>query len=206
MAFNNDYEYAVTGLNLNIKIPKNEPIRITTKEKVEKAMEIKQIVDDYVEPDLSLYIVNTETETIKIPFTKKNATDLPPLKFDYFDYSAQKTKQVSVYDFEGHLKKFGFEWKDTPSNFKYTIKKVNDKIEKKIFLSELTRKKIVVDEQRILNLYRRFNFGQPFNVRKDLISLLDGYLFYPKQFNTTQTVYDFTRLSYHERKTFCIIG
>ena len=32
-------------------------------------MEIKQIVDDYVEPDLSLYIVNTETETIKIPFT-----------------------------------------------------------------------------------------------------------------------------------------
>ena len=169
-------------------------------------MEIKQIVDDYVEPDLSLYIANTETETVKFPFTKKNVTDLPPLKFDYFDYSAQKTKQVSVYDFEGHLKKFGFEWEDTPSNFKYTIKKVNDKIEKKIFLSETTRNKIVVDEQRTLNLFRRFNFGEQFNVRKDLISLLDGYLFYPKQFNTTQTVYDFTRLSYHEKKLFCIIG
>ena len=141
VTFNNDYEYAVTGLSANVTIPKDELIRITTKEKVEKAMEIKQIVDDYVEPDLSLYIVNTETETVKFPFTKKNATDLPPLKFDYFDYSAQKTKQVSVYDFEGHLKKFGFEWEDTPSNFKYTIKKVNDKIEKKdFFIGDYERK------------------------------------------------------------------
>ena len=76
------------------------------------------------------------------------------------------------------------------------------KSKKRFFLSELTRQKFIVDEQRILNLYRRFNFEQPFNVRKDLISLLDGYLFYPKQFDTTQTVYDFTRLSHHERKTF----
>ena len=149
VTFNNDYEYAVTGLSANVKIPKDKLIRLTTKEKVEKAKEIKQIVDDYVEPDLSLYIVNTETETVKFPFTKKNVTDLPPLKFDYFDYSAQKTKQVSVYDFEGHLQKFGFEWKNTPSNFRYTIKKFNDKIKKNIFLSELTRQKFIVDKQRI---------------------------------------------------------
>ena len=51
------------------------------------------------------------------------------------------------------------------------------KSKKRFFLSELTRQKFIVDEQRILNLYRRFNFEQPFNVRKDLISLLDGYLF-----------------------------
>ena len=37
VTFNNDYEYAVTGLSTNVKIPKDELIRITTKEKVEKA-------------------------------------------------------------------------------------------------------------------------------------------------------------------------
>ena len=39
--------------------------------------EIQELVNSYEEPDLTLTMSNAETKTIKIPFVKKNESDLP---------------------------------------------------------------------------------------------------------------------------------
>ena len=65
-----DFEYAITGLNLNVKIPEDQVIKIEDEKKInEKSAEIRELVKNYKEPDLTLHIVNTETPKIKISFT-----------------------------------------------------------------------------------------------------------------------------------------
>ena len=65
-----DFEYAITGLNLNVKIPEDQVIKIEDEKKMnEKSAEIRKLVKNYKEPDLTLHIVNTETPKIKISFT-----------------------------------------------------------------------------------------------------------------------------------------
>ena len=88
-----DFEYAITGLNLNVKIPEDQVIKIEDEKKInEKSAEIRELVKNYKEPDLTLHIVNTEKANIKIPFTKKSETDLPLIKYSYFDTITKKQK------------------------------------------------------------------------------------------------------------------
>ena len=90
-----DFEYAITGLNLNVKIPEDQVIKIEDEKKInEKSAEIRELVKNYKEPDLTLHIVNTETANIKIPFTKKSETDLPLLKYNYFDTITKKKQKT----------------------------------------------------------------------------------------------------------------
>ena len=90
-----DFEYAITGLNLNVKIPEDQVIKIEDEKKInEKSAEIRELVKNYKEPDLTLHIVNTETANIKIPFTKKSETDLPLLKYNYFDTITKKPQKT----------------------------------------------------------------------------------------------------------------
>ena len=89
-----DFEYAITGLNLNVKIPEDQVIKIEDEKKInEKSAEIRELVKNYKEPHLTLHIVNTETANIKIAFTKKSETDLPLLKYSYFDTITKKTRK-----------------------------------------------------------------------------------------------------------------
>ena len=64
-----DYEYAITGLNLNVDFDSSQVLKIEDKNKQKKLnAEILQALDDFKEPDLALTIQNDETVTAKIPF------------------------------------------------------------------------------------------------------------------------------------------
>ena len=83
------------------------------KNKKKISEEIQELIKAYKEPDLTLTVSNTETKTIKIPFVKKNESDLPKKKTTYFNHSTDKNEDFYVYDYFGHLKKIGFLWANT---------------------------------------------------------------------------------------------
>ena len=119
-----DYEYVITGLNLNVDFDSSQVIKIEDTNKQKKLnAEILQALDDFKEPDLALTIQNDETVTVKIPFVKKK--DLPLIKHNHVDLTTKKKNEISVYDYVGHFDKCGFEWRwDKDSvGFKYKIKK-----------------------------------------------------------------------------------
>ena len=70
--FDKEYEYVITGLKINVKLPEGQVIKIEDNEKLnQKSKEIQEIIKHYKEPDLTLYMSHPETLTIKIPFEKK---------------------------------------------------------------------------------------------------------------------------------------
>ena len=86
-----------------------------------------------------------ETKTVQIPFVKKNESDLPKLKLTYFNTSIKKNKGFFMYDYIRHFEKFGLEWYQKDLKLYYGIKidkTDNQKIEKRLTLDRLTRKKI----------------------------------------------------------------
>ena len=89
-----DYEYASTGLTLNVEIPEGQVIQIEEINQI--STKIENLIENYKKLDLTLYIVNTEIFEEKIPFTKKNETELPLKKYTYFDRLTKKSKTVSV--------------------------------------------------------------------------------------------------------------
>ena len=91
-----DYEYASTGLTLNVEIPEGQVIQIEEKKINQISTKIENLIENYKKLDLTLYIVNTEIFEEKIPFTKKNETELPLKKYTYFDRLTKKSKTVSV--------------------------------------------------------------------------------------------------------------
>ena len=96
-----------------------------------------------------------ETKTVQIPFVKKSKSDLPKLKFTYFNTTTTKTEDLFIYNYFCHFKKFGFEWNKNDLRLNYKIKidpTDNKKIEKKLTLDRLTRKKICLDESRVWNM------------------------------------------------------
>ena len=66
-----DYEYASTGLTLNVEIPEGQVIQIEEEKINQISTEIENLIENYKKLDLTLYIVNTEIFEEKIPFTKK---------------------------------------------------------------------------------------------------------------------------------------
>ena len=76
--FDKEYEYAVTGLKINVDLPDEQVIEIENKEKLhQKSNEIQEIIKNCKEPDITFNISNTETTPINITFDKKNETILP---------------------------------------------------------------------------------------------------------------------------------
>ena len=76
--FDKEYEYAVTGLKINVDLPDEQVIEIENKEKLDqKSNEIQEIIKNCKEPDITFNISNTETTPINITFDKKNETILP---------------------------------------------------------------------------------------------------------------------------------
>ena len=145
VVFNKENEYGITGLNINSVVPDSEILKIEI-EKAQKKVseEIKELIKVYKEPDLTLTLSNTETKTIEIPFVKKNESDLPKKK--YHISIIQPNEDFYVYDYFGHLKKFGFSWANTSLGLVYEITIVSNKLRKQLTMSKNERKKIVVDE------------------------------------------------------------
>ena len=89
------------------------------KNKKKISEEIQELIKAYKEPDLTLTVSNTEAKTIKILFVKKNESDLPIKRISYFNNSTDKSEDFYVYDYFGHLKKFGFLWANTSLRLVY---------------------------------------------------------------------------------------
>ena len=71
-----------------------------------------------------------------------------------------------------------------------------------MFLRGPTRKKIIVDETRIFNFRDNFVYGdRPVQLQKR-ISLLEGYLWNPRNFNKSQDIYNFTTMTQQQKKDF----
>ena len=153
--FNKENEYGVTGLSINSILSDEKILKIeNVKEQERISEEIQELIKEYKGPDLTFFISQPETNTITIPFVKKNKSDLPKLKLLYFNTSSKKNEDFLMYDYVGHLKKFGFEWNHNALGFKFEIKIDNSdskKIIKKI-LSRNTRKNISTDQSRIWNM------------------------------------------------------
>ena len=88
----------------------------------EISQEIQEIIKNYKEPDMTLFMSHPETKTIEIPFVKKSQSELPKIKLTYFNTSTKKNEDFLIYDFIGHLEKFGFEWIQTELGLKYEVK------------------------------------------------------------------------------------
>ena len=145
VVFDKDHEYAITGLKINAELPDKKIIKIeNVKEQNRISGEIQEIIKNYKEPDLTLFMSHPETKTIEIPFVKKSESDLPGIKFIYFNTTTKKTENFFVYDFIGHFKKFGFEWNKDSLGLNYQIKIdpiEAKKIQKKLTLNKTSRKK-----------------------------------------------------------------
>ena len=80
VVFNKENEYGITNLNINSILPDSKILKIEN-EKEQKKKISEELVKSYKEPDLTLTMSNTETKTIKIPFVKKNESDLSKKKY-----------------------------------------------------------------------------------------------------------------------------
>ena len=71
----------------------------------------------------------------------------------------KKQETIEFYDHYDHLERFGFTWKNNQPEFEYSVKLSVDKkkVIKKISLGKSTRRKICVDESRILGVNLRSN-------------------------------------------------
>ena len=142
--FNKENEYGVTGLTINSILPDEKILKIeNVKEQKKISDEIQELIKNYKEPDLTFFISRPETNTITIPFVKKNKSDLPKLKLLYFNTSSKKNEDFLMYDYVGHLKKFGFEWNHNALGFKFEIKIDNSdskKIKKNFFTKRYKNK------------------------------------------------------------------
>ena len=72
VVFNKDTEYAITVLNINSILSDSKLLKKeNVKEQNKVSLEIQDLVKDYKEPDLTLFMSNPETKTVEIPFVKK---------------------------------------------------------------------------------------------------------------------------------------
>ena len=146
-----------------------------------------------------------ETKTVQISFGKKNESDLPKLKLTFFNTSIQKNEGFFMYDYIGHFEKFGLEWYQKDLKLYYGIKidkTDNQKIEKRLTLDRLTRKKICIDDGRVWNMkstWKKNNSARD-NSR---LTFSEGYLYNEQHLKvligTTTSSYDFTSLTSQEK-------
>ena len=69
---NKDSEYGITGLNINSILSDEKLLKIENfKERNKVSLEIQELIKNYKEPDLTLFMSHPETKTIEIPFVKK---------------------------------------------------------------------------------------------------------------------------------------
>ena len=69
---NKDSEYSITGLNINSILSDEKLLKIENiKERNKVSLEIQELMKNYKEPDLTLFMSHPEAKTIEIPFVKK---------------------------------------------------------------------------------------------------------------------------------------
>ena len=106
-----------------------------------------------------------------------------------------------MYDYLNHFKTYGFNWEDNKIGLRYFVKKVGTKVQKRLTLSQNSRKMIVLDEQRIFNVH--------YSVKRDLsdikiffLTIAMAYLWTP--YNQTNDVFNFESLTKRQKIDFSI--
>ena len=164
----------------------------TKKNKKKISEEIQELIRQNKEPNLTFIISHPETNSLEIPFIKKNETELPKKKLAFFNTTTQKNEDFTFYDYVGHLEKFGYEWSKAGFKYKITIK--DNKIIKKLTLEKQQRIDFNVDESRMYNIANANDSF--FNI---LISFSMPYFenvnFLKRHFKISGKKFDFTRLS-----------
>ena len=156
--FNKDSEYGISGLNINSILSDEKLLKIeNVKEQNKVSLEIQELIKNYKEPDLTLFMSHSETKTVEIPFVKKSESDLPRIELTYYNTTTTTTKneELLMYGYIGHLKKFGFDWIQNDLGVRYGIKINNadsKKIKKQLTLSRSRRKKNCLDQSRVWNM------------------------------------------------------
>ena len=178
------------------------------KEQKKVSEKVKELIKKYKEPDLTLLVFNPETNTLKIPFEKKDESILPKIKLSYFNTSTKKNEDFLVYDYTGHLTKFGFDWIQSNIGLRYRIKinnSDNRKIKKQLTLSAGTRKQLFVDESRIWNMEWSWKPGQS-ALDKTRISYLVGYFenetIMKSMLRIADSSHDFTSMFIAEKSSY----
>ena len=99
---------------------------------------------------LDLRIYNEESFDVTIPFKKR--TDVSINGFQYYNTTTTKQETIEFYDYYVHWERFYFTWKNDQLEFEYSVKLSADKkkLMKKISLRKSTRRKLCIDELRML--------------------------------------------------------
>ena len=187
--FNKEYEYGITGLTINANLPDKKILKIENEKEQDKiSQEIQELIKQNKEPNLTFIISHPETKSIRIPFVKKNETELPKKKLTFFNTSTKKNEDFAYCNYVGHFEKFGYQWEK--EGFKYKIKIKNNEIIKKFTLEKQKRIDFNVDLSRIFNT-------QP-NASNGIISFSMGYfediIPLKKYFKISGKIFDFTSL------------
>ena len=101
VVFDKDNEYAITGLKINAELPDKKILKIeNVKEQNRISSEIQEIIKNYKEPDLTLFMSHPETKTIEIPFVKKNESDPPKITLTYFNTTTKKWRLYYIWFYQ----------------------------------------------------------------------------------------------------------
>ena len=91
---------------------------------------MQKLVKEKKDPDLDLRVYNEEGFERIIPFTKKASSEVPTVKYIFYNTTTKKEEEVEFYNYFLHPEKFGFEWIDNQIEFRYSIELSTD--EKKL--------------------------------------------------------------------------
>ena len=109
--FDGQKEYGVSRMNIKPVLNDEKIIKIENKKEQKKiSEEIQELIKQNKEPNLTFIISHPETNSIEIPFVKKNERELPKKKLTFFNATTQKNEDFTFYDYVGHLEKLGYEW------------------------------------------------------------------------------------------------
>ena len=155
-------------MNIRPVLKDEKIIKVENKKEQKKiSEEIQELIRQNKEPNLTFIISHPETNSLEIPFIKKNETELPKTKLTFFNTTTQKKEDFTFYDYVGHLEKFGYQWSKAGFKYKITIK--DNKIIKKLTVEKQQRIDFNIDESRMNHL------DKPNGNFYNLITFMMGY-------------------------------
>ena len=108
--FDEQNEYGVSRINIRPVLKDEKIIKVENKKEQKKLPKIQELIKQNKDPNLTFIISHPETNSIEIPFVKKNETELPKKKLSFLNTTTQKNKDFTFYGYVGHLEKIGYEW------------------------------------------------------------------------------------------------
>ena len=95
--FDGQNEYSVSRMNIR-PVLKDEKIIIVQNKKEQKKIseEVQELIRQNKEPNLAFIISHPETNSLEIPFIKKNETELPKKKLTFLILLLKKIKILHV--------------------------------------------------------------------------------------------------------------